>query len=490
MASQTEHEKDKLCADLPTDLFTDLSAIALAKTDGEDGFTYWFKKNRYYHDRLSRFYCFVVPRDMRVLHVNCKNGHLLNSVLSSHGVGIDNDEGAIRSAQQAFPKLNFYHSSSLDVVEPQTFDYIILSSVTMELYDVQQFFKELQRFCHADTRIVIDSYSYLWEPVLWLMQKCGFRRPTNIKNWVSQKDLNVFFYLTGFELITQGRFTLMPVYIPFFSTFCNTVLGQLPLINRLCLNEWTIARPKSRSLDPQWFSVSVIVPCRNEKGNIESAIKRIPTMGKWTEIVFVEGSSSDGTLQEIERLAKEYPEKQIRYYVQDGRGKGNAVRKGFAHARGDVLMILDADLTVPPEELPKFFDALLQGKGDFINGSRLVYGMESDAMRFLNLLANFFFGTLFSWLLGQSVKDTLCGTKVLWKKDYEKIVAHRSFFGDFDPFGDFDLIFGAAKLNLKIVDMPVHYKNRTYGSTQIRRFYHGWILLWMSFIGMKKFKFR
>jgi glycosyltransferase involved in cell wall biosynthesis len=256
------------------------------------------------------------------------------------------------------------------------------------------------------------------------------------------------------------------------------------------LHQWIIARPQAVVRNPNTLTVSVVIPCRNEEGNVENAVLRIPAMGCRTQIIFVEGNSTDNTLQEIKRVAHAYPEKNISWMVQDGKGKGDAVRKGFAHATGDILMIQDGDLTAPPEELPKFFDALVQGKGEFINGSRLVYGMEDKAMRFLNLLANFFFGKLFSWLLGQKVKDTLCGTKVLWANDYKNIVANRSFFGDFDPFGDFDLLFGAAKLNLKIIDMPVHYKNRLYGQTNIRRFVHGWILLGMSVVALKKFKCR
>jgi len=234
---------------------------------------------------------------------------------------------------------------------------------------------------------------------------------------------------------------------------------------------------------------SVIVPCRNERGNIEDAVLRIPEMGRHTEIIFVEGHSSDGTLEECRRVREKYPQKDIKILVQDGKGKGDAVRKGFSHAANDVLMILDADLTVPPEDLPKFFDAIVSGKGEFINGSRLVYQMEKEAMRFLNLLGNKFFSRAFTYLLEQRIRDTLCGTKVLWREDYMKILQGREYFGDFDPFGDFDLLFGAAKLNLKIVEIPVRYRERAYGTTQISRFMHGILLLKMTLFALKKIKF-
>lgn len=251
-----------------------------------------------------------------------------------------------------------------------------------------------------------------------------------------------------------------------------------------------IARPLKDTALPEKKSISVIIPARNEKGNIRNAVKRMPDMGGRTEIIFIEGHSSDGTLDEIKRVCGEYGrELDIKYAVQDGKGKGDAVRKGFAMAQGDILMILDADLTVPPEELPKFYEAIASGKGEFINGSRLVYPMEQEAMRLLNMAGNKFFSLMFSWILGQRLKDTLCGTKVLTKINYEKLIANRSYFGEFDPFGDFDLIFGSSKLNLKIVEIPIRYQAREYGETNISRFRHGWLLLQMTFFGMNKIKF-
>jgi len=238
------------------------------------------------------------------------------------------------------------------------------------------------------------------------------------------------------------------------------------------------------------YSVSIVVPARNEEGTIKKIIHELPTLGASTELVFIEGHSSDGTLKEIEKQVNTYHgDKKIKYAVQDGRGKGDAVRKGFDMCTGDILMIYDADMTVPADEIHKFYDAIVTGKGDFINGSRLVYPMEKESMQFLNIFGNKFFSFAFSTILGQPLKDTLCGTKVLWKKDYLRIQKNRAFFGDFDPFGDFDLLFGAAKLNLKIIDLPVHYKERTYGATNISRWKHGWLLLKMTVFAARKIKF-
>jgi len=233
-----------------------------------------------------------------------------------------------------------------------------------------------------------------------------------------------------------------------------------------------------------------VVPARNEAGNIEAAVRRTPVMGAGTELIFVEGGSSDGTRERILEFVQSYKGPlELKFHAQSGKGKGDAVRTGFAHASGQLLMILDADLTVVPEDLPKFYEIMVSGLTDYVHGTRLVYPMEDKAMRFLNKLGNAFFAKTFSFLLDQPIKDTLCGTKVLWADDYKRIVRNRSYFGDFDPFGDFDLIFGARKINLKIMEIPVRYRNRTYGETNISRFRHGLLLLRMCVFASRKIKF-
>jgi glycosyltransferase involved in cell wall biosynthesis len=308
-------------------------------------------------------------------------------------------------------------------------------------------------------------------------------------HWLPPQDIRNILKLSDFETVRAGYQILMPLYIPVISALLNRIIVKMPFFRKLALNEIVIARTCERKEDRNTTTCSVVVPCRNEEGNIENLVKRMPDMGKHTEIVFVEGHSQDETLAECYRVQKSYHDKDIKIMVQDGKGKADAVRKGFQEAKGDVLMILDADLTIPPESLPKFFEAIASGKGELVIGSRLVYQMEKEAMRTLNLLGNKFFSTMFTYLLDQRIRDTLCGTKVLLRRDYEKIVEGRSHFGDFDPFGDFDLLFGAAKLNLQIVEIPIRYRERTYGSTQIDRFRHGWLLLKMTAFAMKKIKF-
>jgi SAM-dependent methyltransferase len=466
---------------------TDLVAFMNAQAPHAE---YWKRKNRYYHDSLERILRFHVPAGSSVLEIGCGTGDLLHSLAPKRGVGIDISPKTLEIARSRYPDLTFLEGDAEDLPLSETFDYVILSDLVGYLEDVQKAFEELQKVCHPRTRIIITYYNYLWEPILRAGERLGRKRPQPDQNWLSLEDFQNLLSLAGFQTIQKGFKILMPVRIPFLSAFFNRVLVNLPLFRKLALVACIVARPAPSPVPQESISCSVIVPARNEKGNIADAVVRTPRMGKHTELIFVEGNSSDGTAEEIERVIATNPDRDIRLIRQgSGVGKGDAVRKGFAAAQGDVLMILDADLTMPPEELPKFFQALASGRGEFINGSRLVYPMEKQAMRFLNTLGNKFFSVAFTWLLDQRFKDTLCGTKVLYRKDYERIAAGRMYFGEFDPFGDFDLLFGAAKLNLRIVEVPIRYRERTYGSTQISRFRHGWLLLRMTFFAMRKIKF-
>ena len=279
----------------------------------------------------------------------------------------------------------------------------------------------------------------------------------------------------------------MPFRLFGLGRLINRFISVLPIVREAALRHYTVCR-SLRTSDTSIASATVVVPARNERGNIESAILRMPRFCDDIEVIFIEGHSQDGTYEEMQRVRDAHPDWDIKVMRQPGKGKADAVFTAFDAARGDVLMILDADLTMPPEQLTKFWDALKSGKAEFANGSRLVYPMEDEAMQFLNLIANKSFSLLFSWLLNQRFTDTLCGTKVLRRSDYLRLKAGKAYFGDFDPFGDFDLIFGASKLNLKSVDLPIRYAARTYGSTQISRFRHGVMLLKMVVFAFFKVK--
>jgi hypothetical protein len=368
-------------------------------------------------------------------------------------------------------------------------EYVILNGTLHYQRDIQGYLAELRQRVGDRSRLIVVYYSALWRPLMQLATRLGWRTKSPEENWLSHSDMSNLLQLADFETLRIDSRVLIPVHVPLVSAFVNRYLAPLPGIRLLAMLNVLIARPAERPAD--WRpSVSIVVPARNEAGNIDNAVRRLPRMGPDDELIFIEGGSSDDTWTRIEEaVARQSPGLRIVAAKQDGKGKGDAVRKGFAMARNEILMILDADLTVPPEDLPKFYAAITRGTGEFINGSRLVYPMEGGAMRFMNLLGNKFFAAAFSFVLGQRFKDTLCGTKVLRRSDYERIAAHRSYFGDFDPFGDFDLIFGAARMGLKIVEVPIRYRDRTYGTTNISRWRHGAILLGMLAFAANRLKF-
>jgi len=452
----------------------------------------WKKRNRYYYAQLEKLLKFIIPPQRSVLEVGCGSGDFLAKLEPSRGVGIDFSPEMIKLAREKYPDLRYQRDDVEDLALSEKFDYIILSDIIGHLYDVYQAFRELRKVTQPESRIIITHYNFLWEPALKLGEKFGLKMKEGHQNWLSLPDIENLLDLNGFEVIKRDHRLLFPKYIPLISTFLNKYIAKLPLIKKLCLVQYLVARPSGTNETkptPQ-YSCTILVPCKNEKGNIEGAVTRTPEMGSGQEIIFVDGSSTDGTVEKIEEMIEKYRgEKDIKLIHQgDAKGKGDAVRKGFAAAQKDILMILDSDLTVPPEDLPKFYQALTESRGEFINGTRLVYPMEKQAMRTLNIMGNKVFSWIFTWLLGQRIKDTLCGTKVLFREDYLRIAAGRSYFGDFDPFGDFDLLFGATKLNLKIVEVPIRYRARVYGDIKIDRFRHGWLLLKMCVVALRKLK--
>lgn len=453
------------------------------------------KLNWYYHRQFTRYLKSIIPEGSTVLEIGCGDGKLLADLRPVTGVGIDFSPAMIREARNLAARTGtcqcqFIEADIEYATFNETFDYILLFDCIGNLLDIQRALENIKTACNENTRIIICYHSMLWEPFLKVLEALHLKMPQPHHNWLSDSDVRNFMTLTCLDLVKYDRRFLVPAWLPFISNFCNRFLAPLPLVNQLCVSHLFVMRallppPVNRS-----YSTTIVIPCRNERGTVREAISRIPPFGDHQEIVFVDGRSTDGTPQEIQEVIKERPDMDIKFFTQPGTGKADAVRFGFVKASGDLLMILDADLTVPPEYLARCYDAIAANRGELLIGSRLVYPMEKQAMRFLNLLGNRLFSLLFSWLLNQKIKDTLCGTKVLLRTNYEKVKSTYAFFGDFDPFGDFELIFGAAKQNLKILEIPFRYRERTYGITNINRLAHGWLLLKMVFFALRKIKMR
>ena len=445
--------------------------------------------SKFYKDTITKTYKFLIPEESRILEIGSGHGDLLAALKPSHGVGIDVSENMVRLAKEKNPNINFYQMDAENFnLDKDKFDYIILSDVVNELWDLQKVLEKIKPNCTSRTRIIFNYFSHLWKQPLQVGSFFQLNNLSDNLNWFTTNDIKNLLNLTGYSSIKSFSEIILPIKIPLVSNLVNRFFPKIFPFNWFSLTNFLIAKPDDLN-DNLDKTVSVVIAARNEKGNIDELLKRIPNLGKGTEVIFVEGHSTDGTYEKIVESIKDFKNFDCKVFKQNGVGKGDAIRLGFEKSKGEILMILDADVTVDPEELKRFYDIITHGKGEFVNGVRLVYPYEDQAMRFLNLVGNKFFAIGFTWLLDQPIKDTLCGTKVLLAEDYKKISKNRNYFGDFDPFGDFDLLFGAAKLNLKIVELPIRYKARKYGSTNISRWQHGLLLLRMLIFAARRIKF-
>lgn len=490
-------------------------AVAAAFDRHADQRAAWKRRAAYYHTTLRKVCRRYVSPQGRVLELGCNTGDLLASLEPALGVGLDISPRSLAVARARYPQLHFVEGDAQAVPFDAPWDAIILADTLGYVDDVWQTLRSVHEAATPNTRVLIISHNFVWRPALALAENVGLKMPVGLENWLGTPDIENLLRLTHFDVVEHGQAMLAPVRLPLAGAWLDAATDR-SLLRHLALMLYWVLRPRPRP-QPRPLSCSVIVPCRNEAGNIQACVERVPAMGTHAELVFVDGASTDGTRERIrEQMAQHRGCKDIVLIDQVPRndtaprkdvpglppsasertppdlmlslGKGDAVRKGFAAAKGDVLMILDADLTVPPEELPKFYLGVAEGVAEFINGSRLVYPLEDEAMRFANLLGNKAFSLIFTWLLGQRIKDTLCGTKVLPKEAYARLAAGRAYFGDFDPFGDFDLLFGAARLGLNLIEVPIRYRRRSYGASKVRVLSHGLLLARMSLIGFRRLK--
>ncbi len=485
---------DKPVSSLPDADATPLSRPNRGSLGTSEERSHWIQKNHSYYDDIVQLCEFIVPQDATVLDVGCGTGDLIGRLKRNKKVGIDLSDDYIAYCRSHYPDTQFFvtdaeNTDSLQsTFKDQTFDMVLLSDSLSYVTDVQTVLENTAQYLARHGRILVTAYNNLWEPLFRVGGFLGLRSPSQPLNWLDDADLKNLFELAGLEVVSKGSRLLLPKYIPLLSSWVNRYIARIWPFRIFSVYHYYVLRAKPVRMPVK--RVSVVVPARNEAGTLERLLESIPQMAPEVEVLFVEGHSKDNTWDVMKALPKHpRPGITVEIMKQEGEGKADAVHKGFRAATGDVLMILDADLSVQTVELDRFCRAIVEGRGEFINGSRLVYRLENDAMQLLNLFGNKLFGKIFSYLLGQTFKDTLCGTKVLWRKDWERIMEQRSYFGDFDPFGDFELLFGASKLNLKIISLPVHYKARVYGETNIRRFRHALLLFRMCWIAARRLKF-
>jgi ubiquinone/menaquinone biosynthesis C-methylase UbiE len=454
----------------------------------------WLKRNKYYHRFILKEYSKIIPPQSSILELGCGTGNLIGKLKPKKGVGIDIAGEMLEIARKEYLGIRFIQGDveEIDLGENK-FDYIIISGTLGNINNIQVFLSGIKKYCTHNTRIIIDFYNPLWNPIIRLGQKLEVKMPELYKNWLSIDDIDNFLYNSGYQPIKRSYHLLFPKFLPLVSFIFNHFIGKLPFIRRFSINHLVVARPFIPPGRNNELSASVVITCRDEEGNIQGLVERLPQMGANTEIIFVEGHSKDNTVGKIKEMIDKYPEKDIKMLTQKGIGQGDAFRYGFDEAKGDLVMWLEADLTTPPEEAALFWETYITGRGEYINGSRFIYKMQKSAMPLFNFLGNRFFGILFTLLLKQRFTDTLCGFKAISKHNYLQIRKQIDYFGDFDPFGDFELIFGAIKNNLKVAEVPVHYspreygESKAYGSSFFSFLKHAGLLLRMSWKAFVKF---
>jgi hypothetical protein len=450
----------------------------------------YIEQNAYYYAQIYWLLRTIIPPGKRVLQVGCLTPDILSATEPSFGVGIDVSEKLVHAAAQRFPHLQFRHHENYEVDAKEPFDFVLIMDINDQVDPIAAL-RALRSVMNERTRVVVHHYNHLWEPVIRLTERLGVKFPLPQQNWLSAGDIRNILLLCDCEPLQIHRAILAPKNFPLLSALLNSFFSRLPIIQHLDMINLTVARPVLPRQPNRKYSVSVIVPCKNEVGNVAAAVERIPDMGQHTEIIFCDDKSTDGTGDEVRRLQELYPGRDIKLYEGPAVCKALNVRTGFDRAEGEILMILDADLTTMPEELPYFYDAIASGMAEFVNGTRFVFPMENAAMKPLNVIGNRFFSAAFSVLLGQRISDTLCGTKVLWRRDWPAIRALSGSWGTDDRWGDYDLLFGAAKLHLRIVDLPVHYQERFSGVTKMTgRLRNGLVMLRMCWAAFLKFKLR
>jgi len=431
---------------------------------------YWQDKNKFYHQELRQLIQGMIPPGSAVLELGSGTGDLLAMLRPRHGVGLNIAQGLTDLARRKFPDLEFCTVRVDDITVPDNFapEYIVLTNMLDYVYDICEVLEKLFPLMQDGTLLIMTTTNPLWAPILRLASRLGQRLPDSTQNFITNKDIRSVLKLQGFDVVEEGMALPIPRRVPCLGDVVNAVLPEMPVLRYVSSMQYIVARRRGRR---QPLSCSVIIPCHNEEDNIIECVKRVPDLGSGTEIVVVDDGSTDATRQRVQELMRS--DRRVRLMATDrNQGKAHAVRAGFAAARGDVLMILDADMAVMPEELPKFLKPLQQGTADFVNGTRLIYPMPGQAMRMANYLGNKAFCFLASWILRQRVSDTLCGTKAFLKRDYERMT-----HGGKERWGDFDLLFGAARLKLRILEIPIHYQERRAGTSKMRVLRDGWLFL-------------
>jgi hypothetical protein len=435
-----------------------------------------------HYDRL------LTPDEPRLLEIGFVRGQLLTEWPALGFTGVDCFRFQVDQVNSHLPQSDFQVKAGEQLTLEAGLDVVIISDALDEAMDVGQLHEPVQAVYSPETRPIFNYHSNLWDSLFTAAHRLGLRRKALQSDlWVTA-DAKSLPDLSAWDVAQLHHFLVAAD-----RGRLGSIIDHYPaLIHPLfCLTVSIAARSRGRpaASPARALSASVVGPARNEAGSIAGAVARTPTMSEDSNLIFERGYSRDDTWTRIQKVAANHPPLKIEALRPSDRGKGDAELAELAAAASDVLTALEADPTTPHEELPKVYEVIASGKAELADGVSLIYPTSQRAMQFLYLRAKNSFGLIFSWLLCPPAKDTLWGTEVLRRAQYENIAANRTYFGDFDPLGDFDLGFGAATQNLKIADTPIRHRERTHGETNIQRRRHGWLLLRTVIFPPSKLKF-
>jgi hypothetical protein len=435
-----------------------------------DDWDLWERRNAFYRSALRAHFAGIIPAGAAVLELAAGMGQLLHELAPRAGVGVNYAERLNAEARKRHPELTFVLGQVDRLEVPAGFvpEYVVLNHMIDFVHDLWDSLHAIAGKIEGNALVAVTTSNPLWAPILRLASALRLRTPHAARNFVTARDVRSVLELLGFDVVEEGWLVPMPLGVPGLARLVNLVVPEIPILRAACSVQSLTAR---RRLPRAGLTCTVIIPCHNEEGNLEATAARVPAMGARTEILVVDDGSTDGTRAAAERARARDPRVRILAFDKN-RGKAGAVFAAIEAATGDVAIILDADATVPPEVLPKFFEALATGHADFVNGTRLVYPVPGKAMKIANFLGNKMFCFIASWVLRQRVSDTLCGTKAFLRSDFLRMPRL-----SVDRWGDFTLLFGAARLRLRIREIPVHYEERTAGRSKMRAFVEVWRFL-------------
>tara|TARA_B110000977_G_scaffold125183_1_gene160299 strand:+ start:1495 stop:2904 length:1410 start_codon:yes stop_codon:yes gene_type:complete len=443
----------------------------------------FLKKKNFLFDEISKALNYLINDSNYVKFFCCGNSSIVNKVNSKNIYINEINNTFINSLTKSEIKKEDEINKNLN------FDHIVIADIEHQKFITKNLI-DLNEKIDNECRVIVLSKSIFWSTLINFYKKIKNIGPDK-NNFLPYSNLRKIFLNTNFEIVKNEKIIFFPFQFSLLTKFINQIF-RFPVLNFFCMINLTVLKKvQKKNYQAEGKKISFIIPCKNEGGNIKFFYEKIINSTINAEFLFGNDNSSDNTLDEIKKLQQAIPNKEIKIYDGPGVCKSENVYKGINLASGEIILIYDADLTVSFDDLVNSINLLLKTDADFINCTRMIMPQQKNAMKFLNFYGNLFFAFLFSILFKQKITDTLCGTKIFFKKDWEQIKKYNNTWGAKDLWGDFDLLLGAYKNNLKIVENPISYTDRKEDETKMTGIIKNSIrMLIITFVAYYKLRIR